>query len=152
MHASQVALDEGESEGIRCLAVTLMSQADTPAYIQYLGGPVCYINTLQKLLDVSFQKSDKHGLGCQLDLLDVTCRAIALLSFSQAGQAALIQTHASSKLFGILRREILVRAPNLVQNPSTLHRRGLVSTAILNDILNGIIPCKSPPSKETPCM
>lgn len=120
MHASQVALDEGESEGIRCLAVTLMSQADTPAYIRYLGGPVCYINMLQKLLDVSFQASDKQGVGCQLHLLDVTCRAIAGLSFSRAGQAALIQTHTSSKLFGILRREIRVRAPSLPQNPSTL--------------------------------
>lgn len=107
-HAAQLAMDEGEIESIRCLAVTLMTMSDISTYMKRLGGPTRYVNILQKILDTCFAGSDCCGMGCQLNLLDVTCRAIAQLSFSREGQAALIQTHGARSLFGVLGREVNV--------------------------------------------
>eukprot|EP00892_Ulva_mutabilis_P004851 jgi/Ulvmu1/2738/UM014_0195.1 len=107
-HAAKIATDEGESEVMRCLGVTMMSLADTPNHIQGLGGPSQYFEILQQLLDICFTNSNHYGLGCQPHLLDVVCRAIAQLSFSQEGQVAIVQANGARKLFGVLRREVHV--------------------------------------------
>jgi hypothetical protein len=97
---------------LTCIA---MDVATAPEHLRCLGGPAHYTSALTALLQrilprcqFSDVKSGDHALG-NITCLDAVTRALALMSFSSDGKAAIVESSSVQPLLKVLRVELEVR-------------------------------------------